>query len=65
MKLLGLNGPKQSGKDTACSYLQEWGSERGLLIKRRGFADLLKQSAYRLFNPDAGIEESIVWADNL
>lgn len=61
--LIGINGPMTSGKDTAYSFIQEWAKERGVSTCRRGFADLLKWSAYRIFQPDATIDEGVAWAN--
>lgn len=61
--LIGINGPMTSGKDTAYSFIQQWAEERGVSTCRRGFADLLKWSAYRIFVPDATIDEGVAWAN--
>jgi hypothetical protein len=61
--LIGINGPMTSGKDTAYSFIQEWAEERGVSTCRRGFADLLKWSAYRIFKPDCTIDEGVAWAN--
>lgn len=63
--LLGLNGRRGAGKDTAFGYVQEWASQRGLLAARRGFADLVKLSFARLFLPDCSIDEAVNWCDTL
>lgn len=63
MLLLGFHGQKQSGKDTACAYLKEWATRRGLRVERRGFADLLKLSAARCFFPTIDLLDARDWAD--
>jgi hypothetical protein len=64
MFLLGLHGPAQSGKDTAFAVIEKVAAEAGLKAARRGFADKLKQSAMRMFKPDATVEEAVAWADD-
>lgn len=63
--LIGLNGRRGSGKDTAFGYLREWATERGLSAHRRGFADSLKLSFSRLFIPNISLEEAVLWCDEL
>ncbi len=63
MIIVGLNGPYGSGKDTAFEEIQKWASERGVLAVRRGFADLLKLSAARIFQPYITLEEALEWAN--
>jgi hypothetical protein len=63
--LIGLNGRRGAGKDTAFGFIQEWAAERGLHAARRGFADLLKLSFARLFIPDCSIDEAVSWCDTL
>ena len=63
--LIGLNGRRGAGKDTAFSFIQEWANERGVSAHRRGFADALKQSFARLFIPDISVEEAVMWCDEL
>lgn len=65
MIYVGLTGAKQSGKDTACRFLQSWGAARGVRVVRLAFADLLKLSAARVFMPDCTLEEGIEWADEI
>jgi len=50
--LIGINGKKGSGKDTACDFIRTWAADRNMTVERRGFADLLKWSIARLFIPD-------------
>lgn len=63
--LLGLTGPKESGKDTAFASIKSWGEGRGLSVVRRGFADKLKYSALRALGFDVSLEDAIVLADQL
>lgn len=63
--LLGLNGRRGAGKDTAFSFVQDWANERGVSAHRRGFADALKLSFGRIFIPDISLEEAINWCDEL
>lgn len=61
IRLIGLNGKKKRGKDTAYSLLTELTES----VHREGFADRLKLSALRCFNPNATLEEAVAWADKL
>lgn len=45
--LIGLNGFKGSGKNTAGKVIEQWGAARGLVVVQRAFADMLKLSAAR------------------
>ena len=63
--LIGLHGPKGSGKDTAFSYIAQWAAERGVRAARRGFADAPKLSVAKIFDPSATIAEAIAFADKL
>ena len=63
--LIGITGRRGAGKDTAFRFIQEWVGERGVSAGRRGFADLVKQSFARLFIPDASIDESVTWCDEI
>jgi hypothetical protein len=63
--LLGLNGRRGAGKDTAFGFLGDWAAERGVSARRRGFADSLKLSFARIFIPDISLEEAIMWCDEL
>lgn len=47
MKLIGIHGRYGSGKDTAFEVIDQWASDRGLLAKRRAFADAMKVSGMR------------------
>jgi len=53
----------KSGKDTFSQILIDVLKEQDVTVVRRGFADKLKLSAYRLISPDATIEEALEWAD--
>jgi hypothetical protein len=63
--LIGLNGRRGAGKDTAYSFIHEWCEERGVSVGRRGFADALKLSFARIFLPDASVDEAVIWCDEL
>lgn len=65
MILIGLYGRAGSGKDTAFSYINEWAVDHYMHAIRRGFADMLKLSAYRLFNPDGTMREALAWSDEM
>lgn len=65
MTLIGLNGVAGSGKDTVCSFIKEWGSERGFTVKREAFADRLKLSAARIFFPEISVEEAVRWCNQM
>lgn len=61
MRIIGLCGAAGSGKDTVAGMIAE-------LVpgaKRQGFADALKQSAARLFLPEASIEEGVQFCNTL
>ena len=47
LNLLGIEGYKGSGKDTACKWLQEMSP---IPIKRLAFGDILKQEVHELFS---------------
>ncbi len=65
--LIGMNGYKHSGKDTASDAIEEWGRRRDLMVVRRGFADLLKLSAARSLGiySAQSINDAIVLMDSL
>jgi hypothetical protein len=63
--LIGLHGRRGAGKDTAFGYAHEWATGRGLLARRRGFADALKLSFTRLFIPDCSVDEGVAWCDEI
>jgi hypothetical protein len=65
MVLIALSGRKGAGKDTAFEVIKDWSARRGALAVRRGFADKLKLSAARIFNPDVELEEALVIANDL
>lgn len=62
---IGLAGSKGAGKDTAFTSIQEWAAERGVLARRRSFADALKLSFTRMFLPDCSIDEAVIWCDEI
>lgn len=47
MRIIGLTGAAGAGKDTVCAAMKEWGTERGIEVRRFAFADALKESAAR------------------
>lgn len=61
--LIGLAGPKQAGKNTTANIIDELCPDK--VVVQRGFADLLKWSAYRIFKPDCTMQEAIEWADHV
>lgn len=63
--LIGLNGRRGAGKDTAFGLLHQWLSERGVSSARRGFADALKLSFARMFIPTISLDEAVIWCDEL
>jgi hypothetical protein len=63
--LIGLHGRRGSGKDTAFRFIHGWATGRGAQAHRAGFADKLKQSAYRLFQQDCSVGEALHWADDM
>lgn len=63
--LIGLHGRRGSGKDTAFGFIKGWAVGRGASAFRAGFADKLKQSAFRLFQEDCSVGEALYWADDM
>lgn len=63
--LIGLHGRQRAGKDTAFGFVQEWATERGVHAARRGFADLLKLSFARLFDPTFNHVEAVQWCNRV
>jgi hypothetical protein len=61
--LLGFTGRATSGKNTAANFVSQWGEARGLSVVQRGFADAVKWSAARVFNPEISQKDAIKWAD--
>lgn len=61
--LIGLHGRKQSGKDTLCGFLLEWGESLGYDAERRSFASKLKVSAAQALGLNYTVEEAEEWAD--
>ncbi len=60
--IIGLHGKARSGKDSVCNLMRKHSNGK---VVRRAFADQLKLSAYRLFKPDATVEEALLWADDM
>lgn len=65
MIVVGLHGLKTAGKNTASEFIVRWAAERGVHVVQRGFADLLKLSAYRIFDPNCTLAEAVAWADEI
>lgn len=65
MKLIGIAGRRHAGKDTAYGSIVLWSVQRGLIAERRGFADKLKLSAARIFEPDISLEDAVAWCDEV
>lgn len=65
--LIGFNGRRRSGKNTAGQVAHEWGMARGLTAPQRGFADLLKLSAARALGiaSATNINDAVVVMDEL
>lgn len=63
MLLIGITGQMRSGKGEIAGFIKDWASGEGLTAKERGFSDLLKWSAFRLFKPDCTMAEALVWQD--
>ena len=65
MLLIGITGQARSGKGEVAGFIKDWAATQGVTAKERGFSDLLKWSAYRLFKPDCTMDEGIEWSDSL
>lgn len=64
--LLAFHGYKGSGKNTAAEVVHEWGRARGLIVRDRGFADILKYSSIRALGIGVqSISDGVVIADSL
>jgi hypothetical protein len=63
--LIGLNGRRGSGKNTAAEFISEWASRRDLTTRSRGFADKLKHSALTALGFQVTEQDAIVLADEL
>lgn len=63
--LIGLNGYKGSGKDTAAGFIEQWGDKRNLVTVKKAFADLLKLSAMRSLGMTTNLNDAITLADSL
>lgn len=62
IRTLGLSGLKGSGKDTLFEILN---GSLPWVFKRDAFADRLKLSAYRCFNPEATLEQAVGWCNSV
>lgn len=60
INLIGLHGKKRSGKDTVYGILNDY---LEFSVRRDGFADRLKLSALRIFNPDIDLETAVKMAE--
>jgi hypothetical protein len=65
MLLIGLNGRKHAGKDSAAEVIHSWGEARSLNVNDQGFADRMKWSFARIFFPDICLEDALRWCDQL
>jgi hypothetical protein len=63
--LIAFHGRKRSGKDTAAKVVRQWGDNRGLVVERRGFADLMKLSMARSMGLATNMNDAIVIIDEL
>ena len=62
MKVVGLTGPARSGKDTVAQMIiDHYPGE----VKRQGFADALKLSAARIFDPEIDLEAAVALCNEL
>lgn len=62
--LLGINGVKESGKNTAARFLEEWCGEL-FTARSQGLADALKVSAARSLGFNGTVEECIQFCNEL
>lgn len=65
MKLIGINGFKTSGKDTAYVFIEDYANEQGLVAVRRAFADKLKVAAMKSLGYEGDDRALIALADAL
>ena len=65
MLLIGICGPKRSGKGRVAQHLKDHASRRGCKVEIRGFSDLVKWSMARLFMPQCTLQQGIMFADEL
>lgn len=65
MKLIGINGLRGSGKDTAFQLLAEEAEKKGQRAVRRAFADKLKLLAASALGFEGTLEESVALCDRL
>lgn len=64
--LIGLHGKKGCGKNTAADVIIEWGRARGLNVRARAFADLVKYSSVRALGIEVEtVNDGVVIADSL
>jgi hypothetical protein len=63
--LIGLNGRKGSGKNTAAHVIAKWGASRGLVTTERAFADTMKLSAARSLGMATNMNDAVVICDEL
>lgn len=65
--LIGVNGFKRAGKNTAGNVIQRWAENRNLVASQRGFAELLKLSAARSLGiySAQSINDAVVLMDSL
>lgn len=62
MRVIGLTGPARAGKDTIAQFIAE--AYEGE-VKRQGFADKLKLSAARVFDPHVDQDEALVFCNTI
>lgn len=63
--LIGINGFKGSGKNTAGDFIQAWAEVHDLVVKQRAFAELMKLSAARCLGLATNINDAVVLMDSL
>lgn len=63
--LIGLHGRATCGKDTIYQIIQDEFGGGHLRVVRDAFADGLKLSAYRCFEPESTLEEAYAWFETL
>lgn len=63
--LIGINGFKGSGKNTAGNIVQGLAEARGLVVIQRAFAELMKLSAARCLGLATNINDAVVLMDCL
>lgn len=65
MRVIGLHGKAQSGKDTTCDIIKDWGANFHYTVERDAFADRLKISAARALGFEGDDYECIMFCDDL